>query len=199
MWKRMLNHRKIKKRDKYMLFMNAISELVPIDADGYINVLIETPKGSRQKYDLNHDLGLFQWSLELPAGMSFPYSFGFVPNTLAEDGDALDIILLLDGEVPQGTLVKAHAIGVLQMEQDEGEAGMVRNDRVIAVANLSHAFAGVRELDDMREGFMWDMEEFFLSYNRMLDRKIKIIDRGTASEADKLLKDAISRHQKNES
>lgn len=182
-----------------MLFMNAISRLDPIDADGNINVLIETPKGSRDKYDINHEVGLFEWSLALPEGVTFPYSFGFVPNTLAEDGDPLDIILLLDGEVPQGTLVKARAIGVLQMEQDEGEAGMVRNDRVIAVANLSRIFGGVRKLEDLREGFMWDMEEFFSTYNRMIDRKVKFLNRESVAEADKLIKDAIDRHQqKNE-
>lgn len=174
-----------------MVFLNAISKLPPIDDDGNINVLIETPKGSRQKYDIDHETGLFQWSLELPAGVTFPYSFGFVPNTLAEDGDPIDILLLLDGEVPQGTLVKAHAIGVLQVSQDEGEAGMVRNDRVIAVANLSRTFAGIEELSELRDGFAWDMEEFFSTYNRMINRKIEIIGRKPAKAAKKLIDDAI--------
>lgn len=174
-----------------MPFQDAIDKLSPIDNDGKVNVLVETPKGSRQKYDVDHETGLFTWSLELPEGVTFPYSFGFVPNTLAEDGDPLDILLLLDGAVPQGTVVKARIIGVLAVEQDEGDAGMVRNDRVIAVADLARSFSGVEEIEDLRPDLLWDIEEFFGTYNRMIDREFNVLERQNRVTGEKLLKQAI--------
>lgn len=175
-----------------MPFQDAINQLKPIDGDGNVTVVIETPKGSRQKYDIDHETGLFKWSLELPEGVTFPYSFGFVPNTLAEDGDPLDILLLLDGEVPPGTVVSARVIGVLQVEQDEGgDKGMVRNDRVVAVANLSRSFAGIEKMEQLRDGFAWDMEEFFGTYNRMIGRDFRIVGRTSADDARKQVERAI--------
>lgn len=174
-----------------MPFQDAIDKLQPIDDDGLLTVLIETPKGSRQKYDVDHETGLFSWSLELPEGVTFPYSFGFVPNTLAEDGDPLDILLLLDGAIPQGTVVKARVIGVLAVEQDEGDAGMVRNDRVIAVADLARSFSGVNDMDDLRPEMLWDIEEFFGTYNRMIDREFKVLERQNRDTAIGLLNKAI--------
>src|SRR5215208_2084314 len=84
------------------------------DESGDVNVIIETPRGSRQKYTYDPELGLFRWKFELPEGNAFPYSFGFVPNTLGQDGDPVDILLLLDADVPVGTLVPAKLIGVIE-------------------------------------------------------------------------------------
>lgn len=181
-----------------MLFQDAIGQLKPQDEEG-VTVVIETPMGSRQKYDVDHDTGLFKWALELPEGVTFPFSFGFVPNTLAEDGDPLDIMLLIDGEIPQGTVVKARLVGVLQAEQDEGhdgEAEMVRNDRIVAVANLSRVYTGVRSLDDLRPGLMWEFEQFFITYNKMIKRDFRVLDRGSAAQAQQMLVEAVERANK---
>lgn len=169
-----------------MLPVSAIAQMPPTDDQGLINVVVETPRGSRQKYDLDHETGLFHWSLELPAALAFPFSFGFVPGTLGADGDPLDVLLLLDGAVPPGVVVASRLIGVLEMKQDEG-GEKVRNDRLIAVANLSRAYAGVDCLDRTRDGFGWDMEQFFLSYNRMIQRDIEVLGFGDAKSARTLL------------
>lgn len=170
------------------MFASALDQVSPRTESGAVNVFVETPKGSRHKYDIDKS-GLFRIALELPEGVSFPFSFGFVPNTLAPDGDALDIILVTAGHVPAGALIESSLVGVLKMENMEDE-GMRRNDRVVAVANMSRIFGGVETLSDMRDGFAWDIEEFFDTYNRMIGREFNIVGRGEADDAMKMLEQA---------
>ncbi|ETW12789.1 inorganic pyrophosphatase [Roseivivax marinus] len=173
------------------MFSTAIESVPSRTEDGAVNVFIETPKGSRHKYDLDSS-GLFRIGLELPEGVTFPFSFGFVPNTLAEDGDALDIMLVTAGSVPSGALIESRLIGVLKMENDE-DGKMARNDRVVAVANMSRIFGGTTTLSEMRDGFAWDLEEFFDTYNRMIERPFRIVGRGEKDEAMDMLEKAEAR------
>ncbi len=170
------------------MFSHALHSVSPRTDDGAINVFVETPKGSRHKYDLDRS-GLFRIALELPEGVTFPCSFGFVPNTKAPDGDALDIVLLTAGSVPAGALIESRLIGVLKMENEETD-GMRRNDRVVAVANMSRFFTGVETLNDMRHGFAWDVEEFFETYNDMIERPFNVVGRGERDEAMRMLEEA---------
>ncbi|SHJ21427.1 inorganic pyrophosphatase [Palleronia salina] len=170
------------------MFLQALDHVTSRTEGEAVNVFVETPKGSRHKYDVDAS-GLFRIALELPEGQTFPFSFGYVPNTKAPDGDALDIVLVTDGEVPAGALIEARLIGILKMENDE-DGTMARNDRVVAVANLSRMFAHVQTLSDMREGFAWDMELFFRSYNDMIDRPFTVVGRGERDEAMKMLEQA---------
>ncbi len=170
------------------MFTDALASVSPRTAEGAINVFVETPKGSRHKYDLDES-GLFRIAIELPEGVTFPCSFGFVPNTCAPDGDPLDIVLLTAGSVPAGALIESRLIGVLKMENEESE-GMRRNDRVVAVANMSRFFGGIETLADMRRGFAWDVEEFFETYNEMIERPFKVVGRGEREEAVRMLEAA---------
>ncbi len=170
------------------MFLNALSTVSPRTQDGAVNVFVETPKDSPHKYDVDES-GLFRIAIELPEGQRFPFSFGFVPNTKAPDGDALDIVLVTAGSVPAGALIEARLIGVLKMENDEG-GRMARNDRVVAVANMSRIFANVQTLSDMREGFAWDIELFFHDYNRMIGRPFEIVGRGERDDAYAMLEEA---------
>src|SRR5436190_17387182 len=95
-----------------------------------VNAVIETPQGSRNKYKYDPEMGLFRLSKVLPAGSEFPFSFGFIPRTLAEDGDPVDVLLLADEPVPVGCVVPARLIGVLEAENVDG-GKKERNDRLI--------------------------------------------------------------------
>ncbi len=170
------------------MFAEALKSVPSRTDKGSVNVFVETPKGSRHKYDID-DSGLFRIALELPEGVSFPCSFGFVPNTKAPDGDALDIVMLTAGSVPSGALIECRLIGVLKMENQEAD-GMRRNDRVVAVANMSRIFGRVETLSDMRNGFAWDIEEFFETYNDMIERPFRIVGRGESDEAMRMLEEA---------
>src|ERR1700690_2582890 len=105
--------------------------LSPVDADekDTIQVIIETPKGSRNKYAFDHEQRVFQLKKVLPAGMAFPYDFGFIPSTLAEDGDPTDVLVLMDEPAFPGVLLKCRVVGIIEGEQGQKKK-KERNDRV---------------------------------------------------------------------
>src|SRR5690242_7742786 len=100
---------------------------------GDFNVIIETPKGNRNKFKYDEELDLFMLSGVLPAGAVFPFDFGFIPGTRGGDGDPLDVLVLMDEPSFTGCLVRARLIGVIEAEQTE-DGKTARNDRLIAVA-----------------------------------------------------------------
>ena len=107
--------------------------LKPVNkGDGIIQVIIETPKGSRNNFAFDGEQNIFTVKAVLPAGMSFPYDFGFLPRTLAPDGDPIDVLLLMDEPAFPGIAVRARLIGIIEGEQTDGKK--IRNDRLIAVA-----------------------------------------------------------------
>ena len=161
-----------------------------------MRVFVETPTGSRDKFALDHDTGLFHWALQLPLGSTFPFSFGFVPNTLAEDGDPLDVVLLVDGRMPQGTIVPARLIGILPVVQDEdgdGDAG-THNDRILAVPTLAQSFGDAHDVGDLRSGLYDELGAFFASYNRLISRSFEYGEPLGADEANRRLDEAIDRY-----
>lgn len=145
----------------------------PIDPDsGDLNAIIETPKGSRNKFDYCEGLGLFTLGGVLPAGAVFPFDFGFLPSTLGEDGDPLDVLVLMDEPAFTGCLVRSRLLGVLEAEQTEkGETN--RNDRLIAVAAGSHHHADVCSLDDLNQRLLEEIRHFFVSYNQIKGKEFK--------------------------
>src|SRR5712672_4842173 len=108
------------------------SRLKPVDEkdEEIIKVVIETPKGSRNKYAFDQDEKAFTLKKVLPAGMAFPYDFGFVPSTLAEDGDPLDVLVLMDEPAFPGCVLSCRPIGVIEGEQGK-KKNKERNDRII--------------------------------------------------------------------
>ena len=115
------------------------SRLKPIDQDDpvIIQVVIETPKGSRNKYAFDSAQKVFELKKVLPAGMAFPYDFGFIPRTKAEDGDPTDVLVLMDEPAFPGCLLKCRLIGIIEGEQGDGKRKK-RNDRVVAVEQENH-------------------------------------------------------------
>src|SRR5258705_12154919 len=102
-----------------------------------LNVVIESPRGTSVKFDYNPDLDAFELSYIMPAGSVFPFEFGFIPSTLGEDGDPLDMLVLMDAPTCVGCILIARAIGVIEAEQTE-KGNTFRNDRLIGVALASH-------------------------------------------------------------
>jgi inorganic pyrophosphatase len=91
--------------------MPSLVKLDAYDADsGRLNVIVETPQGSRNKYEYDAKLKVFKISCLLPAGTVFPYDFGFIPSTLGDDGDPLDVLLLMEVPAPGGYLVQAGSL-----------------------------------------------------------------------------------------
>lgn len=152
-----------------------------------LRVVIETPKGSRNKFKYDPKLGTYILSSVLGEGMVFPYDFGFVPQTKDQDGDPTDVLLLMDEPAFPGCVVEARIVGVIQAEQTEN-GKTIRNDRVLAVATHSHDHADIKEPSDLNRNMIKELEKFFVAYNKARGRKFKILGCKDANRAMKLIK-----------
>lgn len=167
-----------------------LSRLPTFGANNELHVVIETPKGSRNKYAYEPDLGAFKLKKVLPEGMSFPYDFGMVPSTKGEDGDPLDVLLLLDAPAFPGCLISARLIGVIEADQRERDGTWERNDRFVAVSIQAPTHAHIHTLEDLRPGMLDEVEAFFAQYNALAGREFKPRRRGDADAALTLVREA---------
>jgi inorganic pyrophosphatase len=135
--------------------------------------IIETPKGSRNKFDYDPRTNLFALGGLLPEGMMFPFDFGFIPSTLGEDGDPLDILVLMDAPAHVGCLVDVRIIGVIAAEQIE-DGSRESNDRLLGVAVHSYQHEDLKSVDDVSKTLLSQLEEFFISYNKQRGKKFKV-------------------------
>jgi inorganic pyrophosphatase len=163
--------------------------LKPFDTDdkSLVRVVIETPKGSRNKFAFNQDERIFELKKVLPAGMGFPYDFGFVPSTKADDGDPVDVLVLMDEPAFAGCVLSCRIIGVIEGEQGNGKK-KERNDRIVAVEKDAHSFADIKKIDDLGKEFRRELEEFFINYHRLSGEKYRVIGVKGPGEARKLVK-----------
>ena len=139
-----------------------------------IKVIIETPKGSRNKFAFDQEEKVFALKRVLPSGMAFPYDFGFVPSTLAEDGDPVDVLVLMDEPAFPGCLLNCRMIGVIQGKQGKGKKSE-RNDRLVAVEADNHAWSNIEHVDDLGKEFMKELEEFFVNYHALSGKEYRIV------------------------
>jgi inorganic pyrophosphatase len=173
----------------------SFDEFGAFDEDGTLNVIIETPKDSRNKFNFDHKRGIFKLGGVLPAGASFPFDFGFVPATLGEDGDPLDVLLLMDEPAFAGCLVPARLIGVIEANQTESDGQTMRNDRLIAVAENSRTHGHLREVSDLNDNLIAEIEHFFASYNEIKGKKFEPLHRRGANVAEKLVRKGMKAHK----
>src|ERR1041385_3454837 len=155
-------------------------------------VIIETPKDCRNKFDYDPDSGLFMLSGLLPEGMMFPFDFGFIPSTLGQDGDPIDILVLMDAPAHVGCLIDVRLIGVISAEQIE-DGKKETNDRLLGVAIHSYDHEDVSTIDDVSKTLLSQLGEFFVSYNKQRGKKFKIKGTGGPRKATKFLKHGIKR------
>ena len=154
---------------------------------GDVLVVIETPKGCRNKYDYNEKLGVFELGKVLPSGMVFPYDFGFVPSTEADDGDPIDVLLLLDEPAPMGCVVRTRVIGAIEAEQREKGGDWVRNDRLLAVATHAHLHGNVQSIKEIDPHLLEEMAAFFRQYNQLQGKEFRTVDQCGPKGALKLI------------
>src|SRR5580700_497996 len=178
------------------------SRLSPTDEkdNAIIQVIIETPKGSRNKYAFDPDDHIFELKTVLPAGMAFPYDFGFVPSTEADDGDPVDVLVLMDEPAFPGCVLTCRPIGVIEGEQIEKKdknknknknKDKVRNDRIVAVEQDAHSWADIKNIDDLGKHFLQELEEFFVEYHRLSEREYRVLDVKGPGSARKLVKSSM--------
>ena len=152
-----------------------------------LNVVIETPKGSRNKFTYDDALGLFELGGVLPSGAVFPFDFGFVPATTGGDGDPLDALVLMDEPAFTGCLVRVRLLGVIEAEQTERDGETTRNDRLVGLAAESRLHRKVRSLSALDENLLEEIEHFFVSYNRIKGKEFKPLARSGPKRAFELV------------
>lgn len=135
--------------------------------------IIETPKGRRNKFDYDPEYGLFALGGLLAEGLAFPFDFGFIPSTLGDDGDPLDVVILLDEPGHVGCLVDIRIIGVIEADQIEN-GKRTTNNRLIAVAVHSYSHENLQSIKDVSKSVLDQLEEFFVTYNKSRGKKFKV-------------------------
>lgn len=176
---------------EYIIGLDAYDE-----ETGDLNVIIETPKGSRNKFAFDEKLLLFKLKGVLPAGASFPYDFGFVPSTIGGDDDPLDVLLLMDEPAFTGCLVPSRLIGVIEAEQTEKDGAVERNDRLIAVAAKSITHEDIKSLNNLNKNLVEQIEHFFISYNEIKGKEFKPLGRFGPVKAKRVIEEGMKNFQK---
>ncbi len=167
------------------------STIEPYNDDGVLQVVIETPKNSRLKYAFDHERRVIILKKILPAGMVFPYDFGFVPSTLAPDGDPIDVLVLMDEPAFPGVVLDTRILGVIRGEDQLPSGEKQRNDRLVGVAEAAHAFAELKTIDDLPQQLLDHMGEFFVQYPQLLGGKTyKLLGLAGPDEANHLIEEA---------
>jgi inorganic pyrophosphatase len=165
-------------------------QIGPYRANRTLNVIVESPRGSTAKFKYDHSTQLMMLSRPLPAGLVYPYDWGFVPGTRASDGDPLDVMIVWDGASYPGVLVACRPIAVLQVEQtNRSSARRERNDRILAVPSTAARTGDVHDLADLSARTRLELEHFFTAVVAFEGKDLTILgwgDREAAAEAVEL-------------
>jgi inorganic pyrophosphatase len=133
---------------------------------GLINVLVEIPAGSKNKYEFDKEMNALALDRVLYASVQYPYDYGFVPNTLADDGDPLDGLVIMDQPTFPGCVIAARPVGMLMMI-DGGD----RDEKILCVPDKDPRYADVKSLKDVPAHRLEEIAEFFRSYKN-LEKKV---------------------------
>jgi inorganic pyrophosphatase len=150
-------------------------------------VVIESVKGRRNKFVYDIKSKSFELAGLLPEGMSFPLDYGFIPSTLAADGDPVDVLVLADEPAFAGAVLKVRLIGVVEAEQRKRKKPAVRNDRIIAVSVLSRLYESITSIDDLGDAFLTNLQQFWVNYNELKGRNFEITAVKGAKRACRLI------------
>ena len=156
------------------------TRLKPFDVDDkqLLRVVIETPKGSRNKFAFDPDQHVFELKKVLPAGMTFPYDFGFVPSTEADE------------PAFPGCVLKCRAIGVIEGEQGD-KKDKERNDRIVAIEQDAHSWEDIKAIDELGKQFVRELETFFVNYHQLSGKQYRVLGLKGPDQARKLVKSGM--------
>ena len=160
------------------------------DAPDVIRAIIEVPKDSKLKYELDKESGLLKLDRALYSAVYYPGDYGFIPQTYWEDGDPMDILVISNIPVHPLTIVTVRPIGVLEM-QDEKD----RDDKIIAVYSTDPRFSDIKTLSDLPEHIILEIEHFFKTYKELQNKKVKILSRKEVDDAREFIKEAIDMYE----
>ena len=149
-------------------------------------VVIESPKGSGHKYDYDPETNRFKLKKILPAGLVFPFDFGFIPDTKGGDGDPLDVMVISEITGFPGCVMDCRIIGAITVNQTERDGKTMRNDRFFAVPDVSQLFADVQSIHHLPEAILNQVEHFFRNYNEQAGKHFEVLAWVDAEDAYRL-------------
>jgi inorganic pyrophosphatase len=161
----------------------------PIE-EGFL-AFIEIPKGSKLKYELDKDTGLLKVDRVLFSAVHYPANYGFIPRTYCDDGDPLDILVLCQEPVAPMCIMRARAIGMMQMRDDKG-----LDDKVIAIHLDDPAFAQYTHIRELPQHTLHELRRFFLDYKTLENKTVTVEDFLGPFEANKTIREAITGYAK---
>jgi inorganic pyrophosphatase len=166
------------------------------EAPNVVNVVIEIQKGGgRNKYETDKDSGRLVLDRVNATTAGYPTDYGYVPGTLCEDGDPLDVLLIIDEPIAHGVMVPSRPIGVLYMI-DEGEG----DEKLVCVANKDISKDNIKDLSDLEPNFQKRVEQFYTHYkdwkNNWQGVEVSFKGWGNAEEAKKVVTESIARAKK---
>ena len=165
----------------------------PDTAHEYFNVVIEIPRGSKVKYELDKPTGLMRVDRVLYSAVFYPCNYGFLPRSYCEDGDPLDVLVLGNEPVVPGAILQARAIGVMRMH-DQGKA----DDKVIAVHVNDPGVSSFRDISELQEHTLAEIRRFFQDYKALEDKAVEVDHILGADEALKSVKEAFALYRREE-
>ncbi len=157
--------------------------------------IVETPKGRRNKFDYDPQIQSFTLGGLLAEGLAFPFDFGFVPSTVADDGDPVDVLILMDEPAHVGCVLNVRIVGVMEAEQTQ-DGKTTPNHRLLAVAVHSYNHENIRTVAEVNKSVLQQLQEFFITYNKSRGKKFRVLGIHGPKRAVKLLQEGIKRTRK---
>jgi len=156
--------------------------------DGTVPVIIEIPRGSRNKYEYDHATHRIRLDRVLHSAVHYPTDYGFIPDTLAEDGDPLDVMVIVEEPNYPGVEVPVRPLGVLRMHDEKGQ-----DEKILAVPINDPRFDEILTLDDVRKHWLREIEMFFATYKLLEDKETDLEGWDDESAAQQVIARAAQR------
>ncbi|MFZ0489029.1 MAG: inorganic diphosphatase [Salegentibacter sp.] len=154
------------------------------------DVLIEIPKGSRNKYEYDFNLKKVRYDRMIFSSMMYPADYGFIPNTLAQDSDPLDVLVLVTEPTFPGVVMEVKPIGVFHMADEKGP-----DEKIICVPISDPIWNRLNDLNELNAHMIKEIEHFFKVYKDLEKKKVDVGDWGDAKEAREIIKECVKRFE----
>ena len=176
--------------------MTRLDQLAPYDEDHVLRAVVEVPKGATVKLKFEPKTGVFTVSRSLPLGIAYPFDWGFVPGTLAEDGDPVDALVLSDQPSYPGVVVPCRAIGVLQLEQRGKSGKRERNDRLLVLPREHERLGKLRNPASLPKQMRDEIARFFLNVTFFTWKDAKVLGWKGPQAASALLVEGVRAYER---
>lgn len=164
---------------------NQPTAIAPAHDPSWVEAVIEIPRGSRNKYEFDHDAGVFRLDRVLYSSVHYPTDYGFIVQTLAGDGDPLDILVVVEEPTFPGCHLRARPIGTLEMYDEKGQ-----DEKILAVLEDDPRFTGIARIEQLHEHWTKEIATFFSTYKELQSLAVEVRGWHGVEEAWRVIEEA---------